>query len=84
MKLTIDTKEDSKEEIQKVIELLNKILETTNSQTSQDNNYKDYDSGQPVFGSMFDTPMGDNNPDDNPKEEEKEEETVSIHELLTY
>ena len=85
MKITIDTKHDSKEDIEKIIELLNKVINSSFQQETysndDNNNYDNLESSEPVFGNLFDQPTSI---EEKQEEKEKEDKTVSIHELMTY
>ena len=70
MKITIDTKEDSKEEIQKAIRLLQSLVSQTPS--------SDLPEGENVFGSMFEQPF------ESSETEEDKAKDFSIKDLETY
>ena len=68
MKITIDTKEDSKEEIKKAIKLLQSLVDQTHE--------AEYPSGDNIFGGVLDTPV------ETPDKEQKPD--FSIKDLQTY
>ena len=80
MIITIDTKKDAKDDIQKAIELLQKYVQVSGNY-GQDP-YSTLDSSeQPILGSMFDQPETPESPEE---KEEKEKKPFSVNELMTY
>jgi len=70
MKITIDTKEDSKEDIQRAIRLLQSFVGQTTS--------PDFPAGENVFGNILEQPA------EEPKTEEEKVDSFSIKDLETY
>jgi hypothetical protein len=66
MKLTIDTKVDSHEDIRKAIRMLSSLVGDSVKESSPQKNIFDDDkpSDTPVFGNIFDDPKGSEEPSD--------------------
>ena len=75
MKITIDTKEDSREEIQKAIRLLQSLVNQAGSSEYHEGSYPE---GESVFGNILDTPT------ESSETEEKKPEEFSIKNFETY
>ena len=92
MKITIDTKEDSHEEIRKVIGMLQNLVGLQKVYSNQKNIFEKSNSGdiledneqspeQPsgnVFGNLFGDNSGQNQQEQTEQEEETKEETPEI------
>jgi len=72
MKLTIDTKEDSSEEIKKVIQLLNMLVDGRVPESASNNVFEN-NNEMPVFGNVFGDDTVEKKEDENSDEEPKED-----------
>ena len=81
MKITIDTKTDSKDEIKRMIKFLETLVDYQREQDGQE-----YPSGENVFGNMFGGDMSQSSEPANVPEdgEPEEKDSFSISELQTY
>lgn len=83
MKITIDTKEDSHEEIRKIIKMLSSLV-GEETFTNQGNIFEDQNSdlgNQNIFGVFDDknqNTTSENQTSEDPKEQEKETDDVDI------
>ncbi|MBS1267098.1 MAG: hypothetical protein MAG795_01069 [Candidatus Woesearchaeota archaeon] len=78
MKITIDTRSDSKEDIQKAINFLSKFIHTSHNQF---NSQEELPSQEGMF-SMFDSNNNVSSDSDNNKDNENED--FSLSSLQTY
>ena len=78
MKITIDTKEDSPEDIRKVISLLSNLIENSNSIQQDDNiaQQEEQKNSNDAFANLFNDPV--------PQKEEKEEQDNEQIEIVPY
>lgn len=84
MKITIDTKEDSHEDIKKVIRMLQNLVGEEKVYTNQGNIFDDSKPvTENVFGDLFNN---DKESKESPLKEEKpsEEEKKDVPEIITY
>ena len=79
MKITIDTNQDSREDIKKAIRMLQSLVGEASSLPSYDAP-SDLPEGENVFGGMFDGPIST----DNPESDDDEEQDFSLHSIQTY
>ena len=87
MKITIDTKEDSNEEIRKIIKMLSSLVGERESFSNQPNIFEDDKKAEPtnafanMFGSEPSTPSKESTEDEEVKVEEKEDvpDVVEYH-----
>ena len=75
MKITIDTKEDSNEDIKKLIKMLSSLI--GKEYTSEDENKEVPEVSEGTFN-MFDSSAEEK------KEEDKEEKPFELNEIVTY
>ena len=75
MKITIDTKEDSAEEIKKLIKMLSSLI--GKEYTSEDENKEVPEVSEGIFN-MFDSSAEEK------KEEDKEEKPFKLNDVVTY
>jgi len=75
MKITIDTKEDSNEDIKKLIKMLSSLI--GKEYTSEDENKEVPEVSEGTFD-MFDSSAEEK------KEEDKEEKPFELNEIVTY
>jgi hypothetical protein len=81
MKITIDTNQDSKEDIKKAIRMLQALVEGTSSyHTPTYDSAPDLPEGENVFGGMFDGHISPENSDS----EEEDSEDFSLNNIQTY
>jgi len=83
MKITIDTKEDSKEELKKLIRMLSAIVDDNDFRTNNDMPSGDglfnlfSDNSSPNPSPVFDTPLNEN-------EKKKELEELEQYQIVPY
>ncbi len=81
MKITIDTKEDSHEEIRKVIKMLSSLIGEREIFSNQPNIFEDNSEPSSAFASMFGSAS---TPSEESKEEVKVGESEEIPEVVEY
>lgn len=83
MKITIDTKEDSHEEIRKVIRMLQNLVGEEKVYSNQGNIFND---SKPVTKNVFGNLFSNDNKEESQLKEEKpsEEEKKDVPEIITY
>ena len=82
MKITIDTNQDSKEDIRKAIRMLHALVEGSSNyeHTPSYDASPDLPEGENVFGGMFDGPIST----ENKESEEDDNEDFSLNSIQTY
>ena len=97
MKITIDTKEDSKDEIKRIIHMLSNLLERENKEVyvnksnifSDDNaaasntNKEETEKVETAFGSIFNSPTS-NTKEESSEETKEEDIKIDIPEIEEY
>lgn len=82
MKITIDTNQDSKEDIKKAIRMLHSLVEGSSDygHTPSYDSPPDLPEGENVFGGMFDGPIST----ESDESEEDGDDDFSVHNIQTY
>jgi len=85
IKITIDTKEDSHEEIRRIIRMLSSLVGEKEVFENKRNVFENSDTPQNVFGNIFDNNQQENK--EEPKEdtvESTEDEKTEVPQVMEY
>lgn len=83
IKITIDTKEDSHEEIKKIIRMLSSLVGEKEVFENKRNIFESKDAPQNVFGNIFNQQENKEEPKED-TEEIKEDEKTELPEIMEY